>query len=170
MTEPTIREATPDDAAAFLAYLRAILEEPASMIPLAPDELRTVTEQAAMFAAHAAAANSVFLLAFEGDALVGNLNLSGLPRRALRHVAYLGMGVARSHRGRGLGTRLMREALAYADAHAIMRVELDVYVRNAPAIALYENCGFVIEGRRAKMVFVDGEYLDDLHMARVTVP
>lgn len=60
--------------------------------------------------------------------------------------------------------------LAYAGAHAITRVELDVFVRNTHAIAFYETCGFVIAGRRSKRILMDGDYLDDLHMARVTVP
>lgn len=53
-----------------------------------------------------------------------------------------GMGVAASHRGRGLGEAVMLAVLDEARGRGIRRVQLEVLVQNAAAIRLYERLGF----------------------------
>jgi len=53
-----------------------------------------------------------------------------------------GMGVAPTHRGRGLGEAVMRAVLHAARERGATRVQLEVLVQNAPAIRLYERLGF----------------------------
>ncbi len=77
------------------------------------------------------------------------------------------MSVKQPWRGRGVGRALMTEALAWAPTVGIKRIELYVYVRNAPAIRLYERFGFETEGRRRGFIREGDEYLDDLVMARL---
>jgi putative acetyltransferase len=48
-----------------------------------------------------------------------------------------------------------------------MRLELEVYVDNAPAIRLYEKFGFIIEGTMVQFAFRDGQYVDTYMMARL---
>ncbi len=165
-----IRKATPEDAPAFLAHIRAIVGEPDRNIPLDPAEVRTEDEQRTLLAELAAASTSVMLLAEHAGELVGELSLRGMPRRAQRHVAVLGMTVRREHRGRGIGARLMAAALAWCERTPVARIELHVFTRNAPAIRLYERFGFVREGQRRRAALIDGMYLDDLVMARVVAP
>jgi L-phenylalanine/L-methionine N-acetyltransferase len=47
------------------------------------------------------------------------------------------------------------------------RIELTVYVDNAPAIHLYEKFGFVIEGTARAFALRGGEYVDAHTMARL---
>jgi len=78
------------------------------------------------------------------------------------------MMVHPQHQGCGIGTRLMEKLLDLADNWlGLRRVELGVYPDNAPAIRLYEKFGFEVEGRRRQVVIRDGEYIDDLVMARL---
>ena len=59
------------------------------------------------------------------------------------HLAWLGMMlVAQEHRGRGIGKRLMRTALAHCERRHIATVKLDATPRGRP---LYESLGFVAE-------------------------
>ena len=51
----------------------------------------------------------------------------------------------------------------------ITRVEMEVYVDNAPAIALYKKFGFVIEGTRPMFAFREGGYADAHMMGRLKV-
>lgn len=53
-----------------------------------------------------------------------------------------GMGVAPQMRGRGLGERVMREAVEDAEARGDREMVLEVFEQNEPAVALYEKLGF----------------------------
>jgi RimJ/RimL family protein N-acetyltransferase len=67
--------------------------------------------------------------------------------------------------GQGLGTEAMRLVLAYAfDTLGLHRIDLRVLTFNARAIACYQKCGFVIEGRLRQAALINGERHDDLIM------
>jgi len=85
-----------------------------------------------------------------------------------RHSGVLGMGVAASHRGRGVGAALLHTTLDAATAWGITRVELIVRADNAAAIALYERQHFELEGRLRDYLIVDGTAYDALQMARLS--
>jgi putative acetyltransferase len=88
----------------------------------------------------------------------------------MRHVGSIGMAVRDDWQGRGVGTALMEAALDLADNWLnLTRVELTVYVDNAPAIALYEKFGFEVEGTHRRMAFRNGGYVDGYSMARLRV-
>jgi len=50
---------------------------------------------------------------------------------------------------------------------SLTRLDLRVYVDNAPAIALYEKFGFEIEGTHRRFALRNGEYVDAHVMARL---
>lgn len=54
----------------------------------------------------------------------------------------LNVAVTVAARRRGIGRALMSDLLAYARAHAVARILLEVRASNAPAVALYESLGF----------------------------
>ena len=85
-----------------------------------------------------------------------------------RHVATIGIAVAPEAQGQGVGTALMQAMCDYADRWlGLLRLELTVYVDNAPAIALYRKFGFEIEGRFRGYAMRDGELVDAFSMARI---
>jgi RimJ/RimL family protein N-acetyltransferase len=86
-----------------------------------------------------------------------------------KHVGALGMGVAATHRRRGVGERLVKAALDRSRAAGLTRVELEVFASNRAAIALYEKLGFEHEGVRRFARNIDGAYDDVVLMAAVWV-
>ncbi|WP_230530597.1 GNAT family N-acetyltransferase [Microvirga roseola] len=99
--------------------------------------------------------------------IIGNGGFERLQGRRA-HVAYLGMGLHDDFRGRGIGSRLLRELIMIADDWLnLKRIELTVYVDNAPAIALYKRNGFEIEGTHKAFAFREGAFVDAYGMARV---
>ncbi len=165
----TVREATVADASALLAHLKALAAEPGINIPLALDEITTTLDQekALLLDMHESP-RAIMLVAEAGGAIVGELSLKAISsRRAVQHVATLGMSVKQDWRRKGVGRALMTDALAWAPTAGIKRVELYVYCRNEPAIALYQKLGFEIEGRRKAFIREGNEYLDDFVMGRV---
>lgn len=108
----------------------------------------------------------LFVAEAEGR-IVGWCDISVMSRPGTEHCGVLGMGLLPQWRGRGLGRQLMEAALAKAAANGLERVQLDVYVDNARAIALYEKMGFELEGKRRRARKLDGVYTDILMMARL---
>lgn len=103
----------------------------------------------------------------EGE-VVGNLGLSVNQRPRRSHVADLGMAVHDDWQGRGVGTALMAAACDLADRWLpVLRIELTVYVDNAPALALYAKFGFEREGLLRHYALRDGGYVDAYVMARL---
>lgn len=70
-----------------------------------------------------------------------------------------------SHRGRGIGAELLKEAVAWAERVGVRRVELTVYPHNDRARALYRKFGFVEEGRLARHAKKSYGYEDEILMA-----
>lgn len=60
----------------------------------------------------------------------------------------LNMAVARAHRRRGIGSRLLREALQRARAAGVEKAHLEARTSNEAAISLYMRHGFRQYGRR----------------------
>lgn len=163
----TVREATVADAAMLVAHLKDLAAEPGINIPLAPDEVPSVEREKDVLAQFHDSPSALMLIAQDDAQLVGELSLRTLGRRAVQHVATLGMSVKHSHRRKGVGRALMNAAIEWAPSAGIKRIELYVYARNAPAIALYESCGFQIEGTRRGFIREGDTYLDDHVMARL---
>ena len=165
----TVREATPADASVLVAHLQELAREPGINIPLAPDEVTmTVEQEQAILADFAESPRALMLVAIMDSQIVGELSLKAISsRKAVRHVATLGMSVKQAWRGKGVGRELMTAALEWAPTVGIKRIELYVYARNAPAIALYEKFGFTHEGRRKAFIREGDTYLDDLVMAKL---
>lgn len=85
-----------------------------------------------------------YFTAWEEGRIVGFLGLMAVDGEAdLTNVA-----VMPDARGRGVGNALLSHALAYAKAHGICQVMLEVRVSNKAAIRLYEKHGFYPVGRR----------------------
>lgn len=167
MSEIVIRDARPDDAAAYVALQKAIFGETDFML-FAPDEYLVTPEDAsAQLEKIASSGSGRRLLAIDQGDLVGFLGASGSPIPRIRHSAQLVIGVLRSHWGRGVGRALMTEAIRWAPTVGLSRLELFVMKPNSRAISLYERMGFRVEGYRRRAYVVDGVPVDDQLMAYV---
>ena len=158
-----IREARPEDASALISYFRRLFGEPGINLITEADEFSpTVETESRVIREMARAPNSIFLVAVIDDHIVGQLTLEGGKRRNVKHAAMLGITVAQEWRGRGIGRRLLTQSIRWArNGGVISRIELHVFVRNERAVRLYQEFGFVVEGRRREAVIRDGKYLDD---------
>lgn len=69
----------------------------------------------------------------------------------------------RYHR-QGLSRELVEIAIQHACGNGVHRVNLQVFVPNEPAIALYKSVGFVEYGVEPEAVFINNQYHDGIHM------
>ena len=109
------------------------------------------------------------LLVCVEDEIIGQLGLHTFPSHPRRrHVGQIGMAVRDDWHGKGAGTALMGAAVDLADKWLnLMRLELDVYTDNEPAIRLYQKFGFVIEGTLVNYAYRDGQFVNTYTMARL---
>ncbi|MBE9076658.1 GNAT family N-acetyltransferase [Romeria aff. gracilis LEGE 07310] len=103
----------------------------------------------------------------ESEQLVGTISLHQ-QTRGRQHVGCIGMAVRDDFHGQGIGSELLKEVVEIADGWLnLKRLELTVYVDNAPAIHLYQKFGFLIEGTLKKYAFREGRFVDAFTMARI---
>jgi RimJ/RimL family protein N-acetyltransferase len=104
-------------------------------------------------------------VALDGKDVVGWCDISPRRLEGFTHVGSLGMGVRAGSRRRGTGRRLLERTLARAKELGLERVELEVFASNEPAIRLYEQMGFTVEGVKKRARKLDGAYDDLVEMA-----
>jgi ribosomal protein S18 acetylase RimI-like enzyme len=156
-----VRPATARDARAFLDFWSAIVTEE-----------RFVRSEEVQHPARAyrrrfrrVSSWETHLLAFDADRLVGYVTVQRERHPVTRHVGSLAIAVAADARGRGIGQRLMEEAIGWAKAVGIEKLVLSVYPHNEAAISLYRSFGFIEEGRLARHSRKSYGYEDEILMA-----
>ncbi len=159
-----VRRAAPGDAAALAALARAVVAEPEGWL-IADEAWRDAGEERRYLKALRGHPHAAVFVAVAADEIVGRLSVSRDPHPASAHVADLGLMVAASHRRRGVGTALIRQAVAWAREFGVRKLELHVFPHNAPAIALYERLGFEREGYRRRHYRRRDGYVDAILMA-----
>lgn len=157
-----IRSAEPADAEAISELLGSpgvfehLLQMPDAPIASRVDALRAMDPQTCR------------LVAVDGATVVAHAGLFKIQNTLRRqHVRGLGIAVASTHQGRGLGQALIQQLLAWDNWGSVLRVELTVYTDNARAISLYSRLGFVEEGLHRAFALRDGHYVDAIAMARI---
>jgi RimJ/RimL family protein N-acetyltransferase len=138
---------------------------------MTPGELQMTPEQeAAYFQECIDAENKVFLLAVVDDTVVGACGFEGGRRQRTQHAGEFGMSVRKSDWGQGIGRLLVETLLSWARSTTVVRkVNLRVRTDNPRAIALYERCGFVLEGTQRQEMHVGDEF-HDLHCMGLILP
>ncbi len=84
------------------------------------------------------------------------------------HIVYLGgLAVHPYFAGRGEGSKMLKEIIAFAKTRGYLRIELSAAVVNEKAIRLYEKSGFQKEGVLRKYTHLKSEqkFLDEIVMS-----
>lgn len=95
---------------------------------------------------------------------IGDIDLFRIDER--NRCAMVGMGIWHAaDRGHGYGLDALRTLVRWAFDHLNMhRIELSADPNNAPAVHIYEKCGFQREGISRLRHFEDGTWHDELNM------
>nr|WP_234404838.1 GNAT family N-acetyltransferase [Paenibacillus bouchesdurhonensis] len=81
-----------------------------------------------------------------------------------RHVYELHVAIHPSYRRLGIGSKLMTAMKELAAEEGIRKLCLRVLSTNPCAIAFYESCGFMLQGRLVAEYCIEGQYVDDILM------
>jgi ribosomal protein S18 acetylase RimI-like enzyme len=107
-------------------------------------------------------ASSFWVALYDGQ-LIGMI---GVQRTSKSSAEIRRLRVHDRYRRRGLGTRLMEEALRFCQAHGYLKIVLDVRTERAPAIALFEKFGFMLDRTRE----IGGRKMHDFYMDLYKAP
>jgi RimJ/RimL family protein N-acetyltransferase len=151
------RPSTPDDAPGISACVDAVARERRYL----GNVQGFTAEETRSFLTSMAENGGVQIIALVEERVVGWCDVSPIPFEGMRHVGKLGMGLLSPYRGRGLGRQLLRQILQAVFAKGLLRIELEVFASNLAAVRLYEQEGFVHEGRKRRGRILDGAE-DDL--------
>jgi RimJ/RimL family protein N-acetyltransferase len=155
-----VRDASVGDLAGCHRCLDAVAKEARWLSRLSAPPIERYTA----FVAGLREANAPQVVAVDSE-VVGWCDITPDASPVRAHVGSLGMGLLATHRGQGLGRRLLTLAIDRARERELERIELSVLHDNDAARALYERLGFQIEGRRIRDWRRDGVYRDSILMA-----
>lgn len=153
-----VRTARLDDDRALVAIDDATWTAATSPAPLPPRDRTFFGERVRPGAVLVAKLHDVVA----GYAQLGN----SMPIPSHEHVLQLcGLAVDRGYARRGIGRRLVEESIERAIERGAHKLTLRVLGVNTAARALYESCGFEIEGILRDEFWLDGRLVDDVLMA-----
>ncbi|MFK7861494.1 MAG: N-acetyltransferase family protein [Granulosicoccus sp.] len=164
----SIRFITADDAEVFSALRRDVTREnPVSMGLTYDEELtRTLDDfKAQLSFSHP---NVMFGSFVEGKlAATAAIGLISRSPSSCHKMLMWGVFTSPAYRRRGLSRELVEAAIQHAFGNGVHRVNLQVYVPNQPAIALYRSIGFMEYGVEPEAVCINGQFHDGVHMTLV---
>ena len=95
---------------------------------------------------------------------IGNCGLREIDPRSRKANLWIYIGEPR-YRGRGLGDAAVRALLHFGfESLNLRRISLYVVASNQAAQRLYQRVGFKTEGRFRQEVYLNGAYVDTVHM------
>lgn len=162
----TLRDATEADLPAVVAIYNATI--PGRMVT-ADTEPVTVASRLPWFHAHNSLTRPLWVLTDPeaGDAVCAWLSYNSFyGRPAYRHTAEVSIYVAESHRRRGLGRRLLRDAIARAPACAVHTLLGFIFGHNEPSLRLFDAHGFERWAHLPRVAVLDGVERDLIIVGR----
>ncbi|MBV6645689.1 MAG: N-acetyltransferase [Cyclobacteriaceae bacterium] len=101
------------------------------------------------------------LKALEGDAIVGWAALSPVSDRCVYGgVAEISVYVTAAKSGNGIGYKLLRSLIHFAEDHNIWTLQAGIFPDNHSSMHIHKKAGFRLVGIREKLGKRDGEWKD----------
>lgn len=113
--------------------------------------------------------NQYWYVAEEDGKVIGLGILMNHGNLRKKHVGVITLMVNSDYQNKGVGSLLMDKLINLSESLNIIRLELCVFRDNYKAINLYKKFGFKEEGIKVKSALKNGEYVDEIIMARINL-
>lgn len=163
-----IREVRVSDAASMVQLMDQLANESKFMMFEPAERNVTAEEQAKIIESFTGNnSKSMFVLADESG-VHGFVVGVGNSANRNKHSMHCVIGIKQSNAGKGYGKSLLRQLETWAAEHHFTRMELTVMCHNERAYNLYLSHGFEVEGVKRKSLKVDGQYVDEYYMSKIS--
>ena len=164
-----LKSASKEDAKALFLHRKATSGETYFMVRY-PEEFQggyAQTEE--KIAAMEASEKEFYLTAFLDGNIIGDAGIFKIMDwMKCQHRCGFGISILQEYSGLGLGSQMVKAALAQAEENGFGQVELGVFSDNFRAIRLYEKFGFQKTGVCPRAFRLkDGTYRDEIQMVRM---
>ncbi|HBJ6024369.1 TPA: GNAT family N-acetyltransferase [Clostridium perfringens] len=113
--------------------------------------------------------NQYWYVAEENGKVIGLGILINHGNLRKKHVGVITLMVNSDYQNKGVGNLLMDKLINLSESLNIIRLELCVFRDNYKAINLYKKFGFKEERIKVKSALKNGEYIDEIMMARISL-
>ena len=113
--------------------------------------------------------NQYWYVAEENGKVIGLGILMNHGNLRKKHVGVITLMVNSDYQNKGIGSLLMDKLINLSESLNIIRLELCVFRDNYKAINLYKKFGFTDEGIKINSALKNGEYADEIIMARISL-
>lgn len=164
--EITIRPAAPDDAAGLVRALKSSSPDRSYVLM---DQYGKTEEAERQHIASMDPARGMILVALDGGSVVGclaALQADKGQRPHTEHIIELGLHLIESHRGIGIGTRMIQYAVEWATEHGFKKVVADIFTSNKHSLRVFTHAGFDQECVRKNQIRLGKEFVDEVCMAK----
>ncbi|MGY8959361.1 MAG: N-acetyltransferase family protein [Alphaproteobacteria bacterium] len=166
MSEYLFRPAESSDAQALYDFGETLLAESSFLLRSPGERARSADEMRMVIERFAEYPQLLLLNAWRGADVVGEAVVMGGEFIRNRYSGVIGLGVLQAHGGKGLGRELLTRVEDFGRKIPLHRLELTVMAPNDRAKRLYESLGYVAEGVKRDSLYIDGEYVDEIMMAK----
>jgi len=165
-----IRQPLEEDAQAIIDYSKTLFASTDQVLTM-PEEYTMTLESEKVWISNFNQNPAALVLVAERDKqIIGLLFFVPGGKKKNSHTGEFGINVHPHFQGIGIGQFLIEELLKWAKGNSqIEKIFLTVFHTNHRAIRLYEQMGFITEGRFVKAIKQpSGEYVDMIQMYQET--
>jgi ribosomal protein S18 acetylase RimI-like enzyme len=159
----TIRQAREEDLTGLVGSIRGAI---GSGEYVRAETVADVVDSEGVLLRHNAIESRIFFVACVDSEVVGWVHLKHIDLDKLSHTAQLTVGVLEEYRGNGIGSHLLERGLEWAAQHGFEKIENALPATNERAIEFLETRDFEVEAVRKDHYKLNGEYIDEVMMAK----
>lgn len=165
----SIRTALPANANKILMYTKMTMRESKYLLTTEEEFQFSVEQEEKFLHEMLNGQGNLAIVAECNDQIIAFLNFQNGQKKRIQHQGVFGMSVAKAYQNQGIGKAMLESLLDWAKENPLIeKVSLEVFARNANAIALYKKVGFEEEGRKRKETKMNNDYDDLILMACFT--